>query len=75
MLVASLLWYKQFRSDLEEVGFKFNPYDLCVTNRKVHGRQHTICFHVDNIMSSHVKKKVNNEFHQWLNKNMENMEK
>ena len=53
ILVASLLWYKQFYSDLEGYEFKFNPYDLCVANKKVHGRQHTICFHVDDIMSSH----------------------
>ena len=30
ILVALLLWYKQFCCDLEEVGFKFN----CVANRK-----------------------------------------
>ena len=25
MLVSSLLWYKKFRKELEEYGFKFNP--------------------------------------------------
>jgi hypothetical protein len=35
MLVAALLWYRQFREDLESVGFKFNVYDPCVANRKV----------------------------------------
>ena len=24
-IIASLLWYKKFRSDLEGIGFKFNP--------------------------------------------------
>ena len=64
MLVASLLWYKQFKSDLEESGFKFNPYDPCVANRKVRGKQQTIRFHVDDVKSSHVDMKVNNEFPQ-----------
>jgi hypothetical protein len=35
MLVAALLWYQQFREDLESVGFKFNVYNPCVANRKV----------------------------------------
>jgi len=68
MLIAALLWYKQFRRDLESIGFKFNPYDPCVANQKVRGRQHTVRFHVDDLMSSHKKAKVNDEFLKWLNK-------
>jgi hypothetical protein len=67
MLQASLLWYKKFRADLEEYGFKFNPYDACVANRKVFGSQHTICFHVDDVLSSHRKGKVNKAFLKWMN--------
>jgi hypothetical protein len=44
MLVASLLWYKKFHSDLEQIGFHFNDYDPCVANRMVNGKQHTIRF-------------------------------
>ena len=33
-----------------------------------YGKQHTIRFHVDDIMSSHKDKKVNDEFNKWLNK-------
>ena len=33
-----------------------------------YGKQHTIRFHVDDTMSSHKNKKVNDEFHEWLNK-------
>jgi hypothetical protein len=68
MLVASLLWYRQFRQDLEGVGFVFNPYDPCVANRIIQGKQQTIKFHVDDLMSSHVDSKVNDEFLSWLNK-------
>ena len=67
-LVASLLWYKQFRSDLEDKGYKFNPYDPCVANKKVNGKQHTVRFHVDDLMASHMDSKVNDKFLKWLNK-------
>ena len=32
MLISALLWYKMFKSDLESIGFEFNPYDRCVAN-------------------------------------------
>ena len=68
MLAAALLWYKKFRKDLESVGFVFNPYDACVANRMVDGKQHTVRFHVDDLKSSHVNASVNDEFYKWLNK-------
>ena len=68
MLVAALLWYKQFRSNLETIGFEFNPYDPCVANRMVNGKKHTMRFHVDDLMSSHMEAKVNDQFLIWLNK-------
>ena len=67
MLEAALLWYKKFRKQLEENGFKFNPYDPCVANKEVDGSQQTIIFHVDDLKSSHKNSKVNDEFIQWLN--------
>ena len=67
MLTSSLLWYKKFRKDLESYGFDFNPYDPCVASRMVKGHQHTIRFHVDDIMSSHRDKNVNTKFGLWLN--------
>ena len=67
MLQAALLWYKKFRGDLEEVGFKFNGYDPCVANKMVSNKQQTIRFHVDDVMSSHVNKAVNDKFLEWAN--------
>ena len=67
MLQSSLLWYNQFRGDLEEQGFIFNDYDPCIANKMVRGKQHTIRFHVDDLLSSHVDPKVNDEFGKWLN--------
>jgi hypothetical protein len=66
MLIAALLWYKMFKADLEEIGFKFNPYDPCVANRIINDKQHTVKFHVDDLWSSHMDKQVNTEFKQWL---------
>jgi hypothetical protein len=66
MLQASLLFYKKLGKDLEEIGFTVNPYDPCVANRIVNGKQHTVTSHVDDLKSSHVDPKVNTEFLQWL---------
>ena len=75
MLVAALLWYKTLKKDLEEIGFEFNPYDPCVCNRTIKKQQQTVRFHVDNLMSSHINKSVNDQFFKWLNKNMVGMVK
>lgn len=68
MLISAVLWYKRFRKDLESIGYDFNPYDPCVANKKIEGKQHTICFHVDDLKASHVMSKVNTKFLKWLNK-------
>jgi len=67
MLVSSLLWYNKFKKDLEGCGFVFNPYTPCAANKMVNGNQHTIRFHVDDLMCSHVDPKVNTKFLKWLN--------
>ena len=66
MLQSALLWYKKFRKDLEGHGFKFNPYDPCVANKRIAGSQQTIRFHVDDLLSSHRKRKVNHGFHKMV---------
>ena len=68
MLEASLLWYRKFRGDLVKIGFEFNPYDPCVANRIVNNKQHTVRFHVEDILSNHVDPKVNIKFGEWANK-------
>ena len=68
MLIASLLYYKRFVKDITTTGFKINPYDPCVANHIVNGKQHTITWHVDDLKSSHIDPKVNGEFLKWLNK-------
>jgi len=67
MLESALIWYQKFRVDLEGIGFVFNPYDPCVANRIENGLQHTIRFHVDDCMSSHMDPRVNDGFLAWMN--------
>ena len=68
MLMAALLWYNQFREDLIEIGFKFNPYDPCVANRIEKGHQQTARFHVDDLKSSSKDMRIHDEFAGWLEK-------
>ena len=67
MLDSSLLYYKKTRKDLESIGYEVNPYDPCVANKIIHGKQHTVCWHMDNLKASHVNSKVNDKFLEWLN--------
>jgi hypothetical protein len=68
MLMSGLLFYKKFRTSIEKIGYEVNPYDPCVANKTIKGKQHTISWHVDDLKSSHVDSKVNDEFHEWLRK-------
>jgi hypothetical protein len=65
MLISSLLYYKKFRKDIEAIGFEINPYDICVANRTIRGKQQTVTWHVDDLKSSHEDPQVNDEFAKW----------
>jgi hypothetical protein len=69
MLEAAILWHNNLRGELEQKGFKFNPYDPCVADRTEKGSQHTLLFHVDGLKSSHKDSKVNDQFDKWLQEN------
>ena len=49
------------------IGCMFNPHDPCIANKMIDNKQHTICFHVDDIMASHVAHLANDKFAEWLN--------
>ena len=46
-LIASLLFYNKFVKTLKRNGFELNPYNPCLANRMVDGKQQTCGFHVD----------------------------
>ena len=66
LLVSAMLFYKRLRSDLEEYGFVVNPYDPCVANKMVEGKQLTVSWHVDDLKASHMNSKVIDQFIQWV---------
>jgi hypothetical protein len=65
-MVASLLYYRKFTKSLSVRGFVMNPYEPCVWNKDVNGKQLTICFHVDDCKISHVDSKVLDQTINWL---------
>ena len=55
---AAMLWYNFYTEKLMDLGFKINPYDRCVANAMIHGKQCTIAWHVDDNKISHADEKV-----------------
>ncbi len=53
-------------ADLESNGFKLNPYDPCVANKTVNGKQMTVCWHVDDLKVSHMDPAEITKFGNWL---------
>jgi hypothetical protein len=72
-MVAGLLYYEKFTDSLAKNGYEVNPYDACVWNKMIEGKQCTICFHVDNCKISHVDKKVVDNTIKWLCKDYESI--
>jgi Reverse transcriptase (RNA-dependent DNA polymerase) len=72
-MVASLLYYEKFCNTLRSHGFELNPYDPCVANRQVNGKQQTVCWHVDDCKLSHVDPKVNDAFIEVLREQYESI--
>ena len=35
---SALLWYELYSTTLKNMGFKLNPYDLCVANSVIEGK-------------------------------------
>ncbi len=65
-IVAALLYYTKFVKSIMKQGYKINPYDRCVANKVVKGKQITICFHVNNCKISHESSAVIDDTIAWL---------
>ena len=48
-LQAALMFWKLLSEILQEWGFTLNPYDKCVANKNIEGKQCTIIWHVDDL--------------------------
>ena len=57
-LQAALLFWKDLSGYLKEMGFELNPYDRCVANKMIDGKQCTILWHVDDLKISHENDEV-----------------
>lgn len=55
---SALLWYDLFHGTLKEMGFVLNPYDQCIANCTIDGKQCTIAWYVDDNKISHVDPNV-----------------
>ena len=62
MLVSSICYYKNFRKDIKAIGLGVNTYDICAANQMKYGDQQIVTWHVNDLKSSHVDLKVNDEF-------------
>jgi hypothetical protein len=57
-LQAALLFWQNLSSKLKKWGFEINPYDFCVANKIIDGKQCTVVWHVDDLKISHIDPKV-----------------
>ena len=57
-LESEILWYNLCVKTMKGIGFKLNPYDLCVANKDINGKQCTMVFYVDDNEISHVDSEV-----------------
>jgi hypothetical protein len=53
-----MLFLKDLTSKLKKWGYEINPYDWCVANKMVDGKQCTVVWHVDDLKISHVDPNV-----------------
>ena len=58
IMKAAFLFHQNFVGDLMTIGFELNPYDPCVVNKTINGKQLTLVWHVNDIKVSHVEAEV-----------------
>jgi hypothetical protein len=73
IMKAALLYYERFVRDILGIGSELNPYDPCVTNKMVKGKQLTIAWHVDDLKVSHVLPSVVTRMAEWLKSQYEQL--
>ena len=65
MWIASLLWYRKSRKDLEGIGFEFTNCYPHFANRMIDTRHQPVHFHLDDILVYREESKVSSDFLKW----------
>jgi hypothetical protein len=65
---SAILWYECFAGQLQKMGFELNPYDPCIANKMINGKQCTIAWYVDDCKISHVGSKQVDDILEQLEK-------
>jgi hypothetical protein len=66
MMKSALLFYRKLVADLLSIGFTINPYNPCVANKIINGKQMTICWHVDDLFIGHADSLAVSRILDWL---------
>jgi hypothetical protein len=66
MMKSALLFYHKLVTDLTSLSFEINPYNPCVANKLINGKQITICWHIDDLFIGHDDPNVFTTFLNWL---------
>jgi hypothetical protein len=67
MLIAALLFWKLLSSKLILWGFTINPYEWCVANKIIDGKQCTVLWNVEDLKISHISEDVNTDIIKRIN--------
>ena len=57
-LHAALIFWRKLSAKLIEWGFTINPYDWCIANKQINGKQCTLVWHVDDMKISHANSRI-----------------
>jgi len=57
-LQAVMLFWRTLTAKLVDMSFEINPYDICVANKSIEGKQCTILWNLDDIKVSHCNAQV-----------------
>lgn len=68
LLQIVLLFYIKMVVDLKKYGFELNPYDACVANKMINGKQMTATWHVNGLKVSHIQPLEVTKFANYLTK-------
>jgi hypothetical protein len=66
-LRAALMFRKLLSTKLVLWGFTINPYEWCVANKIIDGRQCPVLWHVNDLKISHVSEDVNTNIIKRIN--------